>query len=136
MLKDLVFSIWHEGGCEGFADTAKSVGLVDFYLPFFPLERHHIQELFHMKLRERASAAHAEGLPNVTWGEEVVEFLTSKVCVHLACMLRLRMCRWWLWAWTCLSVWTSSCMNVKVRAHACPRLLGRRSTAQRSACIL
>lgn len=78
-LKNLVFDTWRDGGCEGFADTAKSVGLVDFYLPFFPLERQHIQQLFDLKLGERVAAAHAEGLPEVSWHPSVVDFLTDKV---------------------------------------------------------
>ena len=39
LLKDLVFEIWRRDGCEQHTDTAKLVSLVDFYLPFLPLER-------------------------------------------------------------------------------------------------
>ena len=78
-LKDLVFSVWREGGCEGFADTAKSVSMANFYLPFFPLTRPDIAQLFRLKLRDRAAALARQGHPELSWGEEVVDFLTKKV---------------------------------------------------------
>ncbi|KAK9787248.1 hypothetical protein WJX73_009504 [Symbiochloris irregularis] len=79
VLKDLVFSVWREGGCEGFTDTAKSVSLINFYLPFFPLRRPHIAQLFEMKLRQRSQALALQGLPELRWQQKVVEFLTAKV---------------------------------------------------------
>lgn len=55
------------------------VGLVDFFLPFFPLERRHIRQLFDMRLAERSAALEAEGLAGLAWDEGVVDFLTAKV---------------------------------------------------------
>jgi len=86
-LKDLVFERWQKQGCEERTDTIKMVGLVDFFLPFFPLERKHVQELFELRLREKAAAvqkqlkrrsSNRENLVLV-WDSAVVEFLTSKV---------------------------------------------------------
>lgn len=55
------------------------MGLVDFFLPFFPLERRHIRQLFDMRLAERSAALEAEGLAGLAWDEGVVDFLTAKV---------------------------------------------------------
>ena len=89
-LKNLVFSIWQESGCEGFADTVKSVGLVNFYLPFFPLERQHISQLFRIRIQRRVDEAAREGLPAVSWGDDIVPWLTNKVSsTGLLCRLHL-----------------------------------------------
>ncbi len=39
VLKDLVFDLWRSDECEERSDTLKLLALVDFYLPFLPLER-------------------------------------------------------------------------------------------------
>ena len=51
MLKDLIYDIWTETACESPTDTLKLMSLVDFYLPFLPLEREHIRALFDMRLQ-------------------------------------------------------------------------------------
>ena len=53
-LKDLIFSTWAAEGCESRTDTLKLVGLVDYFLPFLPLERSHVAQLFGMRLEETA----------------------------------------------------------------------------------
>jgi hypothetical protein len=88
-LKDLVFERWQKQGCEERTDTMKMVGLVDFFLPFFPLERTHVKELFELRLREKAAAVEAQlkrggssggdSSPPLVWDGAVVEFLTNKV---------------------------------------------------------
>lgn len=78
-LKDLVFSRWRAQGCEEHADTMKMVGVVDLFLPFFPLERAHVGRLFAMRLRDRGDALAAARLGGLGWGAGVVEFLTNKV---------------------------------------------------------
>lgn len=85
-LKDLVFERWQQQGCEERSDTMKMVGLVDFFLPFFPLERKHVHELFELRLKEKVAAVETQlrrssrrgGLP-IIWDPAVVEFLTCKV---------------------------------------------------------
>ena len=37
VLKDLVFSLWTQGDCEDYTDTRKMLGLISFFLPYFPL---------------------------------------------------------------------------------------------------
>ena len=81
-LKDLVFERWQKQGCEERTDTMKMVGLVDFFLPFFPLERKHVKELFELRLREKAAVVQAQlrrSTSPFTWDAAVVDFLTKKV---------------------------------------------------------
>jgi DNA polymerase III delta prime subunit len=88
-LKDLVFERWRKQGCEERTDTMKMVGLVDFFLPFFPLERKHIKELFELRLQEKAAAVQKQlklsasssssSTPLIKWDAAVVDFLTGKV---------------------------------------------------------
>ena len=80
VLKDLVFSMWADDGCEERTDTLKMLTLVDFFLPFLPLERPHIEALFAMRLRERRRTLIVEGhVANLTWTPDVVTFLTDRV---------------------------------------------------------
>lgn len=88
-LKDLVFERWQKQGCEDRTDTMKMVGLVDFFLPFFPLERTHVHELFELRLREKVDAVETQlkrsssnkenSEKKIIWDDKVLEFLTSKV---------------------------------------------------------
>lgn len=78
-LKDLVFERWLDEACEPRADTLKSVGLVDFFLPFLPLERQHLVQLFDARLHERADAMRRAEGAELAWAPEVTEFLTDKV---------------------------------------------------------
>ncbi len=80
VLKDLVFDLWRSDNCEERSDTLKMLALVDFYLPFLPLERPHIERLFGMKLLERRKGLmDAKQAANLTWDEDVVHFLTDRV---------------------------------------------------------
>ena len=80
VLKDLVFSMWTSDECEERTDTLKMLALVDFFLPFLPLERPHIEQLFEMRLQDRRRALIAEKLTaDLTWTPEVVQFLADRV---------------------------------------------------------
>lgn len=57
------------------------VGLVSFFLPFFPLERRHIAQLFALRLADRGGELARGGLGALHWDADVIEFLTSKVCL-------------------------------------------------------
>ena len=85
VLKDLVFSMWTSGECEERTDTLKMLALVDFFLPFLPLERPHIEQLFGMRLQDRRRALVAEKLAaDLTWTPEVVQFLADRVRLPLS----------------------------------------------------
>ena len=85
MLKDLVFSGWAADGCEERADTLKMVSLVDFFLPFLPLERRHIEILFQMRLQETAAQLQRAQSVRLEWAPEIISFLTDKVCLPSVC---------------------------------------------------
>ena len=80
MLKDLIFSMWADDGCEAQADTLKFVSLVDFFLPFLPLERRHIEALFDMRLKETATQLRQSQSVELTWDPDIITFLTEKAC--------------------------------------------------------
>ncbi|KAI3426218.1 hypothetical protein D9Q98_008594 [Chlorella vulgaris] len=79
VLKDLVFARWLAEGCEERSDTLKMVGQVSFFLPFLPLERSHIRQLFEMRLAERSAELQDLKLGSLQWDPAVIDFLTSKV---------------------------------------------------------
>ena len=82
MLKDLMFRQWADEGCQSTSDVVKLLSLIDFYLPFLPLEKIHLQELFETKLRQRRQSLLQASQEDLIWDKEVVEFLVSKVCIH------------------------------------------------------
>ena len=97
VLKDLVFSTWAADGCEARADTLKMVSLVDFFLPFLPLERRHIEALFHMRLEETAAQLRRSQSVQLTWTPDIITFLTDKACLRSASNARtilIGTCQW------------------------------------------
>lgn len=79
VLKDLIFQTWAAGDCESHADTLKMVGMIDFFLPYLPLEAGHMRRLFHMRLRDEARALRGRHRCRLTWGPAELDFLVSKV---------------------------------------------------------
>lgn len=88
-LKDLIFSTWAAEGCESRTDTLKMVSLVDFFLPFLPLERRHVQQLFSKRLLDIAQQLMATESTALSWDADVVEFLADKVGQCLECNMIL-----------------------------------------------
>lgn len=82
-LKDMVFQVWQQQGCEDFSDSQKLLRSIDFFLPFYPLEKIHIEKLFRKKLDGlRYSAAEEfKGIGNVTlvYTPDIIEYLVNKV---------------------------------------------------------
>ena len=74
-----MFAQWSEEACEQRVDTLKMVSLVDFFLPFLPLERRHIIQLFGMRLLDKDERLQKQERRHLTWGPDVVSFLTDKV---------------------------------------------------------
>lgn len=78
-MRDLVFAHWQSAGCEAFEDTLKMTSLVDFYVPYFPLERPHVAELARRQLAARGAELRARKGLDLEWDEAVVKFLVGKV---------------------------------------------------------
>lgn len=70
-LKDLVHEKWANQGCEDHTDTLKMIGLVSFFLPYFPLERSHLLTLFSKQVAMRA--------PGLSPSPAIFSFLADKV---------------------------------------------------------
>ena len=79
VLKDLIFERWTRQACEDRTDTLKMVGLIDIFLPFFPLEAAHLRELFVRRLAERGEALEAAGLGRLSWEPAVIDHLLALV---------------------------------------------------------
>lgn len=39
MLKELVYNHWRTDGCEGYDDTLRFTSAIDFFIPYFPLQK-------------------------------------------------------------------------------------------------
>ena len=78
-LKETVAAKWDAGGCHDSASLWKMVGLVDFFLPFLPLERPHLARLFHIRLNAAAADLLHSHQADLTWDPAVIAFLCDKV---------------------------------------------------------
>ena len=78
-LRNLVYNIWSQSNCEGHVDIIRMLGSIDFFLPYFPLESSHIRELFTKRLVAQNAALLRSDAANLTWSEDVIDFLMSKV---------------------------------------------------------
>lgn len=79
-LKDLVFQRWLEEGCEDRTDTLKMVGLVDFFLPFFPLQKKDLEQIVEIRLGEKLEeTVRGQRAGPFIWGPEIAKFILEKV---------------------------------------------------------
>lgn len=82
-LKDMVFQVWQQQGCEDFSDSQKLLRSIDFFLPFYPLEKEHIVLLFKKALDKYGVLASEEfyNSRNVTlkYGPKIIDYLVDKV---------------------------------------------------------
>ena len=53
--------------------------MIDFFLPYLPLELPHIRRLFDLRLRDEADALRHRHRCLLQWGAPVLDFLVSKV---------------------------------------------------------
>lgn len=79
MLKDIVFERWRQQDCEEDSDTLKMVGLIRFFVPFFPLKKNNLEKLLDMKLRQRAHDLVTAGVGELTWDSGVADFLVDRI---------------------------------------------------------
>jgi len=77
-LKDMVFTVWQKQQCEGFSDSQKLLRNIDFFLPFYPLERKHVEKLFAMRLDLFGETALSHGAV-LTYNPSLIDFLVNKV---------------------------------------------------------
>ena len=59
-------------------ERGPQVSLVDFFLPFLPLERSHVQRLFGMRLEEAARQLQEAEACSLAWDSGVIDFLVDK----------------------------------------------------------
>ena len=78
-LKDTVFEHWVSDDCEPKVNTQKMVRRIDHFLPFFPLQRKHIEHIFEIRLQKISDSLHQQKLGELHWDKSVLEFLSSKV---------------------------------------------------------
>lgn len=52
--------------------------MINFFLPYLPLERAHIRRLFDMRLREEAEVLRRRHRCRLTWSAPELDFLVSK----------------------------------------------------------
>eukprot|EP00879_Flechtneria_rotunda_P003365 GHRR01003593.1.p1 GENE.GHRR01003593.1~~GHRR01003593.1.p1 ORF type:complete len:369 (+),score=124.57 GHRR01003593.1:1009-2115(+) len=78
VLRDAVFAQWRASQCESFEDTAKLMSLIDAFLPYLPLERHHMPQLVQLALQERRELLQQRRVA-LEWQERVPPFLAGKV---------------------------------------------------------
>lgn len=74
-----MYNIWSQGNCEGHVDIIRMLGSIDFFLPYFPLEGSNIRELFINRLVDQSAAVLRSDAANLTWSNDVTDFLMSKV---------------------------------------------------------
>lgn len=57
----------------------RQVGLIDIFLPFFPLEASHLRTLFDARLERRSRALTQAGMGRLAWDAATLDFLVSHV---------------------------------------------------------
>lgn len=79
-LKDLVFARWVSQRCEPRADSARALAAIDHFLPFYPLERPHLERLLRRRLSARSLRARREDALTLEdpFASEVVAFLADR----------------------------------------------------------
>lgn len=79
-VKDLVFARWVAQRCEPRADSARALAAIDHFLPFYPLERPHLERLLRRRLAARSLRARREDALSLEqpFGKDVVAFLADR----------------------------------------------------------
>eukprot|EP00899_Mesostigma_viride_P007558 jgi/Mesvir1/16803/Mv15168-RA.1 len=82
VIKDELFKAWAErSSCDNNrVEVDRHVLMPDLYVPFLPLGRESVAELFRRELRSRNESSVEMGqVASLTWGPELVDFLVEKV---------------------------------------------------------
>lgn len=78
-LKDMIFKIWRQQECEAFSDSQKLLRTIDLFLPFYPLEREHIEKLFELKLEQFSNESKRAVGRGLIYDESLIDFLVNRV---------------------------------------------------------
>lgn len=79
-LRDRVYAGWEAQACEDAGETHRSVSLVDFFVPFLPLERQHVRAVFAGQLGLRSMRGRMEGTWSaLAWDDKVLDYLAANV---------------------------------------------------------
>ena len=85
LLKDLVFDTWRKNDIrdcrEDRVRTLKTIGMIDIFVPFFPLSERDIRELFEMllRMRQHVEVVQRRSVRGMSWDDDVATFLASRV---------------------------------------------------------
>lgn len=77
VLKDMMCEHWSKSKCGGPLDGVKLTNVIDAYVPYFPLEHIHIQELYEMKLKEIAYQVFPQH--EVIWSQDILDYLMNSI---------------------------------------------------------
>jgi len=79
-LRDRVYAGWEAQACEDAQETHRSVSLVDFYVPFLPLEREHVRAVFAGQLEARSLRGRRDGTWSaLAWDDDVLDWMAANV---------------------------------------------------------
>ncbi|MEW5297527.1 MAG: hypothetical protein WDW36_000732 [Sanguina aurantia] len=79
MLKELVYNHWRKDGCEGYDDTLRFTSAIDFFIPFFPLQKPQIEKLMVQELKAYATSLREHKKVAMVWDKDVLDFLVRQV---------------------------------------------------------
>lgn len=74
-LKVDMYDHWSKQTCDKTVDAAKFINRIDLFVPFFPLERHHLRELIIQKLDSAQYLVEGK----VKWSSQVVDYFMTQV---------------------------------------------------------
>ena len=87
-LKNMMFTLWQAGACEGRADTLKTLSLIDLFVAYYPLDRGAVRAVAEHAIRARVQRVGAPSLgggkgspggADVSVGPGVLDFLLDKI---------------------------------------------------------
>jgi hypothetical protein len=78
-LRDMVIEYWQKQGCESADDTLKMASLVEWFIPYFPLQRSPVRQVFQHRLLQLGAKLAVEKHITLSWESALLDFLVGKV---------------------------------------------------------
>eukprot|EP00798_Chlamydomonas_sp_ICE-L_P008143 gene8143-1391_t len=78
VLRDLVFGALQASGCESYEDSLRFTSLVDFFLPYLPLQRPQVLTLMERAMQNWAASLWHDKFTVLEWEPEIIAFLVDK----------------------------------------------------------